>query len=188
MSEVPVLWFVMRSSGLVSVALLTVAVVLGLLGPCLRPTPRLTAISAHRAASVAGVILLVAHIALAVLDRWITLDWSAAFLPGVAQWERWGTALGAVSVDLLIVILATSAAREYGPTLWRRVHLLSYPAWALAVGHGLVVGSDASVMRVLAMAGVGAVALAAAVRVLGRPRTVRTRTARGTPAGSGVPR
>lgn len=170
MSDVPISWFVMRSSGLVAVGLLTVAVVLGLVGPRLRPTARLSAISVHRAASLMGSLLIVAHVVLAVLDRWIVLDWPAAFVPGVASWERWGVGLGALALDLLAVVLLTSATRRHGPALWRRAHLLSYPVWALAVGHGLLVGSDGAVMRALAMASAGAVLLALAIRVLVRPR------------------
>ena len=115
MNEVPWTWFVMRSSGLVAVGLLTVSVVLGLIGPRLRPTARLSSISVHRAASVAGTLLIVAHIVLALLDKWIVLDWPAALLPGVASWERWGVALGALAVDLLIVVLVTTATRIAHP-------------------------------------------------------------------------
>jgi sulfoxide reductase heme-binding subunit YedZ len=174
MTDMPLTWFVMRSSGLVAVALLTVAVVLGLIGPRLRPTPRLSAITVHRASSSVGTILIVAHIVLAVLDKWIVLDWPAALVPGVAQWERWGVALGALAVDLLIALLITTAVRMRGPRLWRRVHLLAYPIWALSVGHGLLVGSDAAVMRALALGCAGIVALALSVRLLVRPRSVPT--------------
>lgn len=186
MNELPVAWFVMRSSGLVALALLTVAVAIGLLGPRLHPATRLTAISIHRASSLAGTILIVAHVVLAVIDRWIPLDWPAAVLPGVAQWERWGIALGALGVDLLIAVLVTSATRLHGPRLWRRVHLLSYPVWALAVGHGLVVASDQAVMRALAMVCAGLVILALAGRVLLRPRSARAESP--VLVGSGVPR
>jgi predicted ferric reductase len=170
MNEVPWTWFVMRSSGLVAVGLLTVSVVLGLIGPRLRPTARLTSISVHRAASVAGTLLIVGHIVLALLDRWIVLDWPAALLPGVAGWERRGVALGALAVDLMIVVLVTTATRLRTPWLWRRAHLLAYPVWALSVGHGLLVGSDGAVMRALAMASVAAVLFGVAIRVLVRPR------------------
>lgn len=174
MSDLPVTWFVMRSSGLVAVALLTVAVALGLIGPRLRPTPRLTSISVHRASSGAGTILIVAHVVLAVLDSWIVLEWPDAFVPGIAQWERWGIALGALAVDLVIAVLVTAAMRMRSPRLWRRVHLLSYPVWALAVGHGLLVGSDAAAMRTLALSCTGIVLLALAFRVLARPQPAQT--------------
>ena len=111
----------------------------------------------HRAASVAGTLLIVAHIVLALLDKWIVLDWPAALLPGVASWERWGVALGALAVDLLIVVLVTTATRIRTPRVWRRAHLLAYPVWALAVGHGLLVGTDGAVMRAVAMVSVAAV-------------------------------
>lgn len=171
MSEVPWTWFVMRSSGLVAVVLLTVAVVLGLIGPRLRPTPRLASISAHRAASVAGTLLIVGHIVLALLDTWIVLDWPAALVPGAAGWQRWGVGLGALAVDLLIVVLLTTATRAQAPRLWRRAHLLAYPVWALSVGHGLLVGTDAELMAVLSMVSVAVVLLGLAVRILVRPRT-----------------
>lgn len=171
MSDVPWTWFVMRSSGLVAVGLLTVSVLLGLIGPRLRPTARLASVSVHRAASVSGTLLIVAHIILAVLDKWIVLDWPAALLPGVAGWERWGVALGALAVDLLIVVLVTTATRMRTPRLWRRAHLLAYPVWALAVGHGLLVGTDGAVMQALAMGSVAVVLFGVATRVLVRPRT-----------------
>lgn len=171
MSEVPWTWFVMRSSGLVAVALLTVSVLVGLIGPRLRPTARLTSISVHRAASIAGTLLIAAHIILALLDKWIVLDWPAALLPGVASWERWGVAIGAVAVDLLIVVLVTTATRMRSPQLWRRAHLLAYPMWALAVGHGLLVGTDGAVMRAVALVAVAVVLFGLATRVLVRPRS-----------------
>lgn len=169
MSEVPWTWFVMRSSGLVAVGLLTVSVVLGLIGPRLRPTARLSSISVHRAASVAGTLLIVAHVVLALLDTWIALDWPAALLPGVAGWERWGVALGALATDLMLVVLVTTATRLRAPQVWRRSHLLAYPVWALSVGHGLLVGTDGAVMRATAMVSAAVVLFGLSVRILVRP-------------------
>lgn len=75
-------------------------------------------------------------------------------------------ALGALAVDLLLVLLVTTATRLRAPRLWRRAHLVAYPAWVLSVGHGLLVGSDADLMRRVALACAGAVLAAAAVRLL----------------------
>jgi predicted ferric reductase len=170
MSETPWLWFAMRSSGLVAVALLTVAVALGIIGPRLAPTLRLTSITIHRGASIAGSALIAAHVVMAVLDQWIALDWPAALVPGVAGGERWGIGLGALAVDLMIVLLLTTATRMRWPRLWRRAHLVAYPIWAVSIGHGLLVGSDAAAMRILSLASVGLVLLATAARLVTRPR------------------
>lgn len=171
MTEAPWLWFVIRASGLVAVALLTSSVVLGLVGPRLRPGARLSSITLHRAASATGSILILAHVVLAITDKWITLDWPAALIPGVSGWERWGVSLGALAVDLILALLLTTATRYRAPRLWRRMHLVAYPMWALAVGHGLLVGTDWTVMRGLALMCTGLVLAALAVRLLVRPRT-----------------
>ena len=64
------------------------------------------------------------------------------------------------------------------PRLWRRAHLLAYPVWALAVGHGLLVGTDGAVMQALAMVSVATVLFGLAIRILVRPRSVPARSAR----------
>lgn len=171
MSEIPWTWFVMRSTGLVAVGLLTLAVVLGIVAPRLRPTPRLALISTHRAASAAGALLVILHVVLAVLDPWIELGWAAVVVPGAAGWKPWGIAAGAVAVDLMLLLLATTATRRWAPRLWRRVHLVAYPVWVLAVGHGLLVGSDGALMRGLAVVCLAMVLGATSMRLLLPPAT-----------------
>lgn len=166
MSGVPWTWFVMRSSGLVAVGLLTISVALGLAGTRLRPTARLTTVSVHRGAGIAGAVLIALHVVLAVTDKWITLDWPAAFVPGTSSWQRWGVGLGALALDLLMVVMITTATRLRAPGLWQRTHLLAYPLWALAVGHGLLVGSDPAMVRVEAAVCASIVLMALAVRVM----------------------
>lgn len=168
MSDVPWTWFVMRSTGLVALGLLTLAVVIGVLGPRLRPTARLAGISVHRAAASVGAVLIALHVALAVLDPWIDLSWLSAVLPGAASWKPLGVALGALAVDLLVVLLVTTLTRLHAPRAWRQVHLVAYPLWALAVGHGLLVGTDGAVMRGLAATSVALVLAVVAIRLLVR--------------------
>jgi signal transduction histidine kinase len=129
----------------------------------------LTAISTHRAASAVGALLIVVHVLLAVLDPWIELSWVSALVPGASGWETWGIALSALAVDLLLVLLLTTATRRWAPRAWRRVHLVAYPVWALAVGHGLLVGTDGAVMRGLALISLALVLAAVSVRLLARP-------------------
>jgi DMSO/TMAO reductase YedYZ heme-binding membrane subunit len=62
----------------------------------------------------------------------------------------------------------------HSPGLWRRAHLLAYPVWALAVGHGLLVGTDGAVMQALAMVSLAVVLFGFAVRLLIRPTAAHT--------------
>lgn len=169
--DAPWTWFVMRSSGLVSLGLLTFAVLMGVVGPRLRPTGRLATIGLHRSSAVAGFVLIAGHVVLAVLDRWIALDWPASLVPGAAGWQRWGVALGALAVDLLVALVVTSALRLRHPVAWRRVHWAAYPMWAMVIGHALLVGTDDRVVQVLALASGAAVLAGVAFRLVRRAPT-----------------
>jgi DMSO/TMAO reductase YedYZ heme-binding membrane subunit len=169
MNDIPWNWFVMRSTGLVALGLLTLAVVLGIIGPRLRPTGRLAGISVHRAAASVGALLVVLHVVLAVIDPWIELSWLSVVLPGAATWKPLGVAMGALAVDLLLLLLVTTATRFRAPRAWRQVHLAAYPLWALTVGHGLLVGTDGAVMRALAAVSLALVLASVSVRLLVRP-------------------
>lgn len=186
MNEIPWNWFVMRASGLVALGLLTLAVVLGILGPRLRPTARLTGISVHRAAASVGSLLIVLHVVLAVLDPWIELSWLSVVLPGASGWKPLGVALGALAADMLLVLLVTTATRLRAPRAWRQVHLVAYPLWALAVGHGLLVGTDGAVMRALAVISLALVLASVSVRLLVRPPAPQPLGVRREPAVGGA--
>jgi DMSO/TMAO reductase YedYZ heme-binding membrane subunit len=45
----------------------------------------------------------------------------------------------------MVIVLGTSWARKpLRPSLWRTIHLLAVPAFALALLHGILAGSDAA--------------------------------------------
>ncbi len=171
-------WELIRVTGLVALALLTVSVALGIAGPAIRrPTLRLTSVSLHLTAAVGGIALVVAHVVFAVLDSWVTVPLSAAVLPGASPWEPLWVGVGTVAFDLLIVMAATSALRQQAPRLWWRAHVLAYPAWALVWVHTLTIGTDrgTTLMITLAAASAGLVAAAIMVRLMSRPGPVGTK-------------
>jgi hypothetical protein len=60
--------------------------------------------------------------------------------------------LGALTVDLLLAVLVTSALRHrIGYRSWRSIHWLAYLCWPIAMVHGLGTGSDSSRSPVLAV-------------------------------------
>lgn len=181
--SLPLTWVLLRSSGVVTILLLTIALAVGLLSPVIRrPDRRLVAISTHTTAAALGVLLLVVHVAMAVADSYVTISAWAIVIPGMSQWEPALVGLGALAVDLLIAVTVTSAARRWMPIRWRAVHLLVLPAWALAWGHALTAGTDARAPEMLwAAVASGVVVVAAATWRLLAP--ARDRAQRGlTPA------
>lgn len=138
-------WLLLRTSGFLVLGLLTVAVALGVAGPAVRnPQARLVSITLHRTAAVLGTLLLVAHVAAAVLDGWIDVSALAVVLPGVSRWEPLWVGLGALAFDAVLLLAATSALRRSNARLWWNVHVISYVAYALAWAHAVGIGSDRS--------------------------------------------
>lgn len=157
-------WELIRITGLVSLALLTWAVALGIAGPAIRrPGARLASVSMHLTAAVGGTVLVVAHVAFAVLDSWVSVPALAAVLPGASAWEPLWVGAGTVAFDLLLVLAVTSAMRQQAPGLWRRAHVLAYPAWALVWVHTLAIGTDAGTPLMVGMAAASAAFVAGAV-------------------------
>ncbi len=142
----PLLWYLNRSTGLVVLALLTVTAVLGVLATAQggRLLPRFVGQVLHRNLALWSVVLLVLHVATAVVDSYVDIRWWQAVVPwvGSTYLPMW-LGLGTVAFDLIVLVIVTSLLRaRMRHRSWRLVHLLSYAAWGVAVGHGLGIGTD----------------------------------------------
>jgi sulfoxide reductase heme-binding subunit YedZ len=168
----PGLWYVTRATGLVSLVLLTLSVLLGLLVAGRLTSgrwPRFLTQGLHRNLSLLVVAFLALHIGGTVLDSYTSISLVAAFVPFASSYKAAWLSLGAVALDLLIALIVTSMVRgRLGYRAWRRLHWLAYACWPVAVAHGLGIGTDRSVAWVVALtlACVGCVGAAATWRVL----------------------
>jgi sulfoxide reductase heme-binding subunit YedZ len=177
----PLLWYLNRASGLVLLVLLTVTLVLGVLaaGRSTPPWwPRFATAALHANLAGVSVALLAAHVGTAVLDGFVDIAPVDAVVPFRSTYRPLWLGLGTLASTLLLATVLTAAGRGMlPPTVWRRAHLLVYPAWPLAVLHGLGTGSDTTRRPVLLItfAALLAVALAAVVRLelLERPPGAR---------------
>lgn len=173
--DVPILWYVARASGVVSLLLLTAAVVLGIAAGARTSStrlPRFVTQGLHRSVAMTGVALLVVHVAAVVMDAYVPVRWVDAVVPFASGYERLWLGLGTLTVDLILVIVATSVARHRtGLRLWRGVHLTAYGAWVLCTAHGAGIGTDVSTpwLAALGAACVGVVGASLAVRLARRP-------------------
>ena len=146
MTDGPFLWYLNRSTGLVLLVLLTASTVLGVLamnGRAGRGLPRFVTQSLHRNLALLSVVLLGVHVASAVADTFVDIRWWQAFVPVGATYLPLWLGLGTVSLDLMVVVVLTSLLRaRLGHRTWHAVHLLSWLAWAVAVAHGIGIGTD----------------------------------------------
>ena len=152
------LWYLGRSSGVVSLVLLTLVVALGIVTRSGRPLPGLPrfAVSAvHRSASLLAVVFLTLHVVTLTLDPQSQLRWLDAVVPFGSQPKPLWIGLGAASLDLMVALVITSLLRQrIGHRVWRAIHWAAYALWPLAILHTIGTGTD---MRSIWMRGLVAV-------------------------------
>ena len=168
----PLLWFANRGTGMVLMLLLTLSALLGLLatqGDAGRRVPRFVTQSLHRNLSLLSLALLGVHAASAVLDEYVDIRWWQAVVPFGATYKPLPLGLGALALDVMAVVVATSLLRHrLRHRHWRIVHLSAYAAWAVAMAHGFLIGTDSGVpvMRWLTIGCVASVAGGATTRAV----------------------
>ena len=146
MGEGPLLWYLNRGTGAVSLVLFTATIALGVLslgGRPARGVPRFVTQSLHRNLAMLAFALLAAHVVSAVVDSYVDIAWWQAFVPVGATYEPLWLGLGALAVDLLAVIVVTSVFRHrLRHRTWRLLHQLAWPMWAVSLAHGVGMGTD----------------------------------------------
>lgn len=178
-SSPSVTWYLARSTGVVSLLLLTAAVALGVADVrrvSVPRWPRFVLDSLHRNVALLAVCFLTVHILMSVLDSFTSIKLWEAVLPFVGSYRPFWLGLGALAFDVLLAVSLTSLLRRrLGFASWRTVHWLSYASWPIALLHGLGTGSDtkSSWMLALVLGCFACVLAAITVRVAGSWRTNR---------------
>lgn len=141
------LWYLGRGTGLVTLVLLTIVVVLGIGTRSGRPAFGLNRYAVnvvHRNASLLSVMLLGVHMVTLLFDPYAQLRLADLVLPFQGAYRPLWLGLGTLGFDLIVVLIVTSLLRHrLGVRRWRAVHWLAYAAWPVALGHGLGTGTDA---------------------------------------------
>lgn len=167
-------WFLSRASGLVAYLLTAASMLFGLLlGTRLSkvwPGPP-AAFALHQHTSLLGLAFALFHALVLLGDSHLHPSWVALAVPfALAHPARVAIGLGQVAFALgLPVALSFWVKKRLGPRAWKRLHFAAFAVFALALGHGLAAGSDASRPWVfgLYLATGGAVLFLTLVRGLG---------------------
>ena len=172
------LWYAARSTGYVSLLLLTAILALGITTSMRwssREWPRFVSQALHRNLSLVVLVFLLIHIVTSVADPFAGISMLNATAPFTGSYRPLWLGLGVVSVELLAAVTVTSLLRQrIGFVAWRVIHWAAYACWPLAVLHTLGTGSDVrSVWAVLlSIACLGVVVAAIVWRLLGDPQRV----------------
>jgi len=139
-------WYVARASGLVSWALVSASILLGLalstrvLGT--RPRPAWL-LDLHRYLGGLALVFTAVHVVAIMSDSYVHFGVVEALVPFASTWNPPAVALGIVALYVLVAIEVTSLLRHRMPRrIWRRVHFASFPLFVLTTAHLLTAGAD----------------------------------------------
>jgi DMSO/TMAO reductase YedYZ heme-binding membrane subunit len=164
-------WDVARAAGIVSWCLLATSVLWGL-AISTRTTPDRVRpnwmLDVHRFLGGLAVVFVGVHVTGLLLDDYVHFGLTELFVPLASSWHPVAVTWGIVGLYLLLAVEITSLARRRLPRrVWRRVHALSFPTFALATVHALTAGTDRGnvVWQVALWATVAAVTFLTVVRL-----------------------
>lgn len=140
-------WYVARGAGLLAwgLAMSSVALGVALAGRLVAGRGvRGLLLVAHRWVSAGALSMAALHVGAVVVDDYVEVGLLQALLPGASPYETTATALGAVSLWILVTVQLTSLARrQLSRRTWHGIHLLTYVAAVLMTVHALAAGTDA---------------------------------------------
>jgi hypothetical protein len=173
------LWYAARSTGYVSLLMLTAILVLGILTSmrwASRDWPRFMSQAVHRNLSLLVLVFLAIHVLASTIDPFAGISLLNSVVPFTGSYRPLWLGLGVVSLELLVALTITSLLRQrINFTVWRVVHWAAYACWPLALLHTLGTGSDVrSAWAILvSIVCVGIVVIAIAWRLFGAGAGVR---------------
>lgn len=152
-------WYVARATGIVAWALVTCAVVWGLLFSTKllagRPAPKWL-LDLHRFLGALAVAFTAVHVLALVADTYTTFGPAEILVPFASAWKPAPVAIGVVAGYLLLAVeISSLMMRRLPRRWWRAVHLSSFGLFWMATLHGIAAGTDHA-NRALLVAYVGA--------------------------------
>jgi predicted ferric reductase len=142
----PYLWYTARATGTVALVLLTLTVFLGTLVTTRvggNSVGRFEINEIHRTISIMTLAFVAIHVGVTVVDSFVPTGVWSIFLPFTSSYRRVPVAIGAIAIDLMLAVWATSMVKDrISHSSWRAVHWLSWGSFAAAVLHGYVTGTD----------------------------------------------
>ncbi len=141
-------WHLVRSSGIIAFVLLLASTVWGLLlsSQLVKDwSPGPVAMTIHSTISWLAVLLGLAHGLLLLLDKYFTYTLADILIPLIGPYRPEAVGLGTLAFWLLLAISVSFPLKKWlSHERWKKLHYVSYIAFALAALHGLLAGTDSA--------------------------------------------
>jgi sulfoxide reductase heme-binding subunit YedZ len=140
------MWILLRAAGIGAYLMLFLSVAWGLVSTTSLVTKHVSKRSStlfHQFCATVGVALILVHVILLVVDSYMPFRWLDVLVPMRSSFRPGAIAMGVVAMYGAVIVLVSSWLRKpLGTKIWRAIHLLSVPAFTLALAHGVFAGTD----------------------------------------------
>ncbi|MFI1920314.1 ferric reductase-like transmembrane domain-containing protein [Nocardia sp. NPDC020380] len=160
------LWAFGRGSGITALAMLTLAVIVGIIARSGRMLllPRVALAELHRGVALIATTLVALHVISLLADPHSQLRLLDALIPFAGRYRPLWVGLGTVAVDLLAaIVISALLRRRLGPRVFRVIHWATYVLWPTALIHALGAGTDVTHPWMLAFTAACVLGVTAAV-------------------------
>jgi predicted ferric reductase len=141
-------WLVIRGSGIVAFALLSAAVIWGLLASTkvLRSVVKAKPLTwFHESLGIGALVATLVHVFVLSIHDFLEFSWAEILIPGMSDWRRLPIALGVVaSYGLVVVSMSFYMKKRIGQRAWRSIHYGSFGVFVASLIHGIQAGSDSA--------------------------------------------
>ena len=139
-------WNILRAAGIGAYVMLFLSVALALMGTTSvsngRPT-RQTFTAVHQFLPTVAMVLLGIHLGGLLLDEFMNFRPLDLLVPLQSAYKPWAVAGGIFAMYAMVFIMVAAWVRRGLPAkVWRATHLVSVPAFILAMLHGIFAGTD----------------------------------------------
>jgi methionine sulfoxide reductase heme-binding subunit len=139
-------WILLRAAGIGAYVMLFLSVTWGLIATTSVVSKRVSKQAStlfHQFTATAGLVLLCVHIALLVTDTFMPFSILDVLVPMRSAFRPVSIAFGVLAMYGVVIVMVSSWLRKkLGTPWWRRLHLLTVPAFTLALAHGVFSGTD----------------------------------------------
>jgi predicted ferric reductase len=140
-------WYLTRAAGLIAYILLWLSVSIGLLqsSQFLKGAASpLANIDVHTFVSVSALYATTFHVVILLWDRYVPFTVTDLLVPFASDYKPALVGVGIITLYIMLgVTVSTYFRSKLTPKLWRGIHLTSLAAFAMALVHGALMGTDA---------------------------------------------
>ncbi len=165
-----VVWYLVRSTGIVAYLLLLASMVWGLFITskfARNWSPGVVSLTMHSTVSYLAIVISVIHAGLLLFDDYLTYTLRELMVPFTGPYQPFWVGMGIIAFWLMVLVSVTFPIRKLmGYRRWLWLHYASYAAYGMVAGHAVFAGTDGTNtgFRLLSVGGIAVIIMLVGAR------------------------